>query len=169
MAQIIKVVEEAMESKAPIQLLADKISFYFVPTVIVIAILAAAVWLLTGQSFAFSLMIFVTVLIIACPCALGLATPTAIMMGTGLAAEKGILIKNADALEIAKKITMVVFDKTGTLTKGEPALTDIVEISNLIRQPANRVSKMEILKLAASLEKNLSIRWRRQLLTKRKK
>ena len=153
LAQIIKVVEEAMESKAPIQLLVDKISLYFVPSVIVIAILAAAVWLLTGQGFAFSLMIFITVLIIACPCALGLATPTAIMMGTGLAAEKGILIKNADALEIAKKITMVVFDKTGTLTKGEPAMTDIVEISNLIRQPANQVSKMEILKLAASLEK----------------
>jgi len=130
LAQIIKVVEEAMESKAPIQLLVDKISLYFTPVVIVIAILATVVWILTGQSFAFSLTIFVTVLIIACPCALGLATPVAVMMGTGLAAQKGILIKNADALEIAKKITMVVFDKTGTLTKGEPAVTDVIEIKN---------------------------------------
>ena len=143
LAQIIKVVEEAMESKAPIQLLVDKISLYFTPVVIVIAILATVVWILTGQSFAFSLTIFVTVLIIACPCALGLATPVAVMMGTGLAAQKGILIKNADALEIAKKITMVVFDKTGTLTKGEPTVTDIIEIKN---------QKSQILQIAASLE-----------------
>ncbi len=142
LAQIIKVVQEAMESKAPIQLLVDKISLYFTPSVIAIAVLAAIIWFLTGQSATFSLVIFVTVLIIACPCALGLATPTAIMMGTGLAAQKGILIKSADALEIAKKITMVVFDKTGTLTRGEPTVTDIMEIA-----------KNDVLKLAASLEK----------------
>jgi Cu+-exporting ATPase len=144
LAQIIKVVEESMESKAPIQLLVDKISLYFTPVVIIIAVLTTIVWILIGQSFAFSLTVFVTVLIIACPCALGLATPVAVMMGTGLAAARGILIKNADALEIAKKITMVVFDKTGTLTKGEPTVTDIIEIKK---------SKSEILKLAASLEK----------------
>ncbi len=144
LAQIIKVVEEAMESKAPIQLLADKISLYFVPVVIVIALFSFIVWLAVGQSFQFSLTVFVTVLIIACPCALGLATPVAVMMGTGLAAEKGILIKSADALEIAKKITMVVFDKTGTLTKGEPAVTDIISVTK---------NELSILQIAASLEK----------------
>jgi len=145
LAQIIKIVEEAMGSKAPIQLLADKVSFYFVPAVILIATLSLIIWLLVGQSFAFALTSFVAVLIIACPCALGLATPTAVMMGTGLAAQNGILIKNAKALEMARSINMVIFDKTGTLTKGEPEVTDIVEILN---------PKSEILKLAASVEKN---------------
>ena len=138
LSQIIKIVEDAMGSKAPIQLLADKVSFYFVPVVLVIALLSAVFWLLAGYSFAFALTIFVAVLIIACPCALGLATPTAVMMGTGLAAQKGILIKSSKALETAKNINMVVFDKTGTLTKGEPVVTDIAPITdeNMILQIA---------------------------------
>jgi Cu+-exporting ATPase len=146
-AQIIKIVEEAMGSKAPIQLLADKVSFYFVPAVLIIAFLAAIVWLLLGHSLAFAISIFVAVLIIACPCALGLATPTAVMMGTGLAAEKGILIKTSKALETAKDINMVVFDKTGTLTKGEPVVTDVV----VIDKKENRKS---VLEFAGSIEKN---------------
>ncbi|MBU3941866.1 MAG: copper-translocating P-type ATPase, partial [Nanoarchaeota archaeon] len=147
LAQIIKTVEEAMGSKAPIQLLADKVSFYFVPTVIVIAVSAFVVWIILGQSFSFALTVFVAVLIIACPCALGLATPTAVMMGTGLAAQNGILIKTSKALEMAQKVDMVVFDKTGTLTKGEPIVTDIIEIQN-------DNSKLKILQIAASVEKN---------------
>jgi len=143
LAQIIKIVEEAMGSKAPIQLLADKVAFYFVPAVMVIAFTAFVVWLIAGQSFAFALTIFVAVLIVACPCTMGLATPTAVMMGTGLAAKNGVLIKNGKALEIAHAINMIVFDKTGTLTKGEPVVTDIVEIKS-----------KNILQIAASLEKN---------------
>jgi Cu+-exporting ATPase len=146
LSQIIKIVEEAIGSKAPIQLLADKISFYFVPTVISIAILAFIVWILMGKSLAFALTVFVSVLIIACPCALGLATPTAIMMGVGLGAKNGILIKSNKALEISRKVNIIVFDKTGTLTKGEPTVTDIVLNNNF--------SKEDVLKLAASLEKN---------------
>jgi Cu+-exporting ATPase len=145
LAQIIKIFEEAMGSKAPIQLLADKVSFYLVPLVISIAILSFIIWLLLGQSLAFALNVFVSVLIIACPCALGLATPTAVMMGTGLAAKNGILIKSGKALEIARNVNIVIFDKTGTLTKGEPAVTDIIEIQN---------SKSKILQLSASVEKN---------------
>lgn len=144
LAQIIKIVEEAMGSKAPIQLLADKVSFYFVPAVILIAILASAAWIVLGQPFVFALTAFVAVLIIACPCALGLATPTAVMMGTGLAAQKGILIKSGKALEIAKEINVVVFDKTGTLTRGEPLITDIV--------PTSGDTISVILQIAASVE-----------------
>ncbi len=147
LAQIIKIVEEAMGSKAPIQLLADKVSFYFVPTVFGIAVLSAALWLILGFPFSFALTIFVAVLIIACPCALGLATPTAVMMGTGLAAQRGILIKSSKALQIAKSINMVVFDKTGTLTKGEPVVTEIVLASE-------EVTEKEVLKIAGSIEKN---------------
>ena len=147
LAQIIKIVEEAMGSKAPIQLLADKVSFYFVPTVIGIAILSFVIWLLLGQPLAFALMVFVAVLIIACPCALGLATPTAVMMGTGLAAKNGILIKSGKALEIARDVNIVIFDKTGTLTKGEPSVTDIIKVKN-------EVSENSILQIAASVEKN---------------
>ncbi len=146
LAQIIKIVEEAMGSKAPIQLLADKVSFYFIPIVIGIAILAFIIWLLVGQSFVFALTILVAVLIIACPCALGLATPTAVMMGTGLAAQNGILIKSGKALEIARDINMVIFDKTGTLTRGEPVVTDIVK--------TEIKDDKEILQIAASVEKN---------------
>jgi len=171
LAQIIKIVEEAMGSKAPIQLLVDKVSFYFVPSVISIAIFAFIIWLLLGQPLAFALTVFVAVLIIACPCALGLATPTAVMMGTGLAAKNGILIKSGKALEIARDLDIVIFDKTGTLTKGEPAVTDILSvtefpISNFPRFAGSRTAgqfpnksqiqnpKLKILQLAASIEKN---------------
>jgi len=147
LAQIIKIVEEAMGSKAPIQLLADKVSFYFVPSVIGLAIFAFIVWLLLGQPLAFALTVFVSVLIIACPCALGLATPTAVMMGTGLAAKNGILIKSGKALEIARDVKIVIFDKTGTLTKGEPSVTDVIKIKN-------EVNENSILQIAASVEKN---------------
>ena len=147
LAQIIEIVEEAMGSKAPIQLLADKVSFYFVPSVIGIAIFAFVVWLLLGQPIAFALTVFVAVLIIACPCALGLATPTAVMMGTGLAAKNGILIKSGKALEIARNLDIVIFDKTGTLTKGEPSVTDVIKIKNNINENL-------ILQIAASVEKN---------------
>jgi len=147
LAQIIKIVEEAMGSKAPIQLLADKVSLYFVPTVIGIAVLSLIVWLLLGQPFSFAVTIFVAVLIIACPCALGLATPTAVMMGTGLAAQNGILIKSGKALEIAKAVNIVIFDKTGTLTKGEPSVTDVIKIRE-------DIDERLILQLAGSIEKN---------------
>ena len=127
LSQIVKLVEEAQGSKAPIQRMADKVSGYFVPAVIIIAVISFMLWfLLFGQTFLFSLTIFIAVLIIACPCALGLATPTAIMVGTGKGAENGILIKNAEALENAHKLTTIVFDKTGTLTQGKPAVTDVV-------------------------------------------
>jgi Cu+-exporting ATPase len=155
--QIIKIVEEAIGMKMPIQLLADKVSLYFVPGVLTIATLALTIWLLAGYPLSFALTAFVSVLIIACPCALGLATPTAVMVGTGLAAKRGILIKNGKALEIARKIDAVVFDKTGTLTKGEPAVTDIVSLTETpIRQPAGQIlkSENEILQIAASAERN---------------
>lgn len=146
-SQIIKIVEEAMGSKAPIQLLADKVSFYFVPTVLLIAVLSTTVWLFLGYPLSFALTIFVAILIIACPCALGLATPTAVMMGTGLAAERGILIKSSKALETAKDVNMVVFDKTGTLTKGEPIVTEIISIDK-------KIDEKTILQISASVEKN---------------
>ena len=145
LSQIIKLVEEAQGSKAPIQRLADKVSGYFVPTVILIAILSFSLWyFVLGQSFIFSLSIFIAVLIIACPCALGLATPTAIMVGIGKGAENGILIKDAEALENIHKLTTIVFDKTGTLTKGKPSVTDIL---------SDKLDKKEILKYAAIAEK----------------
>jgi len=145
LAQIIKMVEQAQASKAPIQRMADAISAYFVPAVIAIALLTFVAWLAAGQTFAFALVNFVAVLIIACPCALGLATPLAIMVSTGNAAQKGILIKDAEALEIAYKINAIILDKTGTLTKGKPELTDIV---------AFKEDENKILQIAASLEKN---------------
>jgi len=164
LAQIIKIVEEAMGSKAPIQLLADKVSFYFVPSVIGIAILSFVVWFLLGQSFTFALTVFVAVLIIACPCALGLATPTAVMMGTGLAAKNGILIKSGKALEIARDVNIVIFDKTGTLTKGEPSVTDIISVTefpipnfqfpNKFQIPNPKSQTDLVLQIAASVEKN---------------
>ena len=146
LAQIIKLVQEAQGSKAPIQKLADIISGYFVPVVIAIAIVSFVIWLIFGPapSFTFALVTFVTVLIIACPCALGLATPTAILVGTGLGAENGILIRDAEKLEIFHKVSTIVFDKTGTLTKGKPTVTAVTEI---------RSTKSEILKYAASIEK----------------
>lgn len=145
LAQIIKIVEQAIGSKAPIEHLADRVAYYFVPAVFLIAILSMLVWFFIGQSLPFLLVIFVSVLIIACPCALGLATPTAVMMGSGLAASKGILIKSSEALETAKKINTIVFDKTGTLTRGEPSITNIVSLAE---------NETKILQIAASIEKN---------------
>lgn len=144
LAQIIKLVEEAQGSKAPVQELADKIAGIFVPVVIIIALGAFFSWLLLGKSFIFALTVFITVLIIACPCTLGLATPTAVMVGTGKAAENGIIIKNAASLQIAHEVKAIIFDKTGTLTVGKPKLTDIVSYTLL---------EEEVLQLAASLEK----------------
>ncbi len=127
LAQIIKLVEEAQGSKAPIQRLVDKVTSYFVPAVITTSVITALVWYFWGPAPAvtYALLNFVAVLIIACPCALGLATPTSIMVGTGKGAENGILIRSGEALETAQKLTALIFDKTGTLTKGEPALTDV--------------------------------------------
>ncbi len=145
LASIIKLVEEAQASKAPIQRLADVVSYYFVPAVIAISIISFAVWSLLGYDPAFSLTAFIAVLIIACPCALGLATPTAIMMGTGLGAQHGILFKSAQALQEARELHTIVFDKTGTLTKGEPAVTDI--------HPVGKNTASKVLQLAAIVEK----------------
>ncbi len=146
LAQIIKLVQEAQGSKAPIQKLADTVSSYFVPAVVIIAVLSFLTWYFLGMGFAFALTIFVSVLIIACPCALGLATPTAVMVGTGLGAEHGILFKSADALETAHKIDTIIFDKTGTLTKGKPEVTEIV--------PAKGSSVRDVLFFAAVAEKH---------------
>jgi len=146
LARIIQLVEEAQGSRAPIQDLADRISAVFVPVVVLLALSAFLVWTLAGKGFFFSLGVFITVLIIACPCALGLATPTAVMMGTGLGARRGILIRSARALQLAHQADIVVFDKTGTLTRGEPVLTDVI--------PASGVDGDSLLRLAASLEKN---------------
>lgn len=144
LAKIINLVEEATSSKAPIAKLADKISGVFVPVVITIAVLAACVWLFLGESLHFALTIAISVLVISCPCALGLATPTAIMVGTGRGAKQGILIKSAAALETAHKIDTVILDKTGTVTEGKPVVTDILPES---------VSREELLTVAAALEK----------------
>ena len=129
LAQIVRLVEQAQGSKAPVQRLADRVSAYFVPVVILIAVVSFALWLLTGSSFTSAMLAFVAVLIIACPCALGLATPTAIMVGTGRGAELGILVRSAEALESAHKLDTVVLDKTGTLTRGQPQVTDVLAAS----------------------------------------
>ncbi|NFR87874.1 MULTISPECIES: heavy metal translocating P-type ATPase [unclassified Clostridium] len=144
LAQIVKLVEEAQGSKAPIAKLADVISAYFVPIVIGLAIIAAVAWLVAGESMIFALTIFISVLVIACPCALGLATPTAIMVGTGKGAENGVLIKGGEALETTYKLNTIVFDKTGTITEGKPKVTDVL---------VNNITENEILSLAASAEK----------------
>ena len=144
LAQIIKLVEQAQGSKAPIAKMADIISGYFVPTVITLAVISSVVWAISGKGLEFSLTIFIAVLVIACPCALGLATPTAIMVGTGKGAENGILIKSGVALEGAHKINTVVFDKTGTITEGKPKVTDIV---------TKGLSEDELLRYASSAEK----------------
>ena len=148
LAQIIELVLRAQGSKAPIQKLADKVTAIFVPSVLGIAAITFIIWLIFGPApaFTFALLNFVAVLIIACPCALGLATPTAIMVGTGLGAANGILIKDAESLEIAHRANAVVMDKTGTITTGKPSLTDVVSLTSL---PEN-----EIIFLAASAEKN---------------
>lgn len=147
LGQIIRLVEEAQGSKAPIQRLADRVASIFVPAVISVAVLTFVIWYLAGPkpAFTISLMNFIAVLIIACPCSLGLATPTAIMVGTGKGAEKGILIRDAEALELAHRIQAVVLDKTGTITRGEPEVVDII--------PDNGVGVDEVLKYAASAEK----------------
>ncbi|GAB6109635.1 heavy metal translocating P-type ATPase [Fusibacter bizertensis] len=144
LAQIIKLVEQAQGSKAPIARMADVISGYFVPAVFGIALLSALAWMFSGQDLIFTLKVFIAVLVIACPCALGLATPTAIMVGTGKGAELGILVKSGEALETAHKVNTVIFDKTGTLTKGKPEVTDIIAY--------NGFTKDEILNYAYSVE-----------------
>ena len=147
LARIIKLVQEAQGSKAPIQRLADLVSSYFVPVVIMLAIATFVVWYIIGPvpALLYALLNAIAVLIIACPCAMGLATPTAIMVGTGKGAEHGILIKDAESLETAHKLNVVIFDKTGTLTKGKPEVTDLV--------PMGKTTDDELLRLAASLEK----------------
>lgn len=145
LSRIIKLVEDAQGSKAPIAKLADIISGYFVPVVMALAVTSALAWALTGHGTAFSLKIFISVLVIACPCALGLATPTAIMVGTGKGAEYGILIKSGTALETAHKINAVVFDKTGTITEGKPEVTDILSSGSMTEET--------LLMYAASAEK----------------
>jgi Cu+-exporting ATPase len=146
LAQIIKLVEQAQSSKPPIQRFADTIVSYFIPVVLVIAISAFIYWyFIAGMSAVFAFTTLISVLVVACPCAFGLATPTALTVGIGRGAELGILIKNGEALEVARKITTVVFDKTGTLTKGMPEVTDVI--------PLNGFDKEEVLKLAASAEK----------------
>lgn len=147
LSQIIKLVQEAQGSKAPIQRLADTVSSYFVPIVIMLALATFGIWYIFGPNptFLFAMLNTVAVLIIACPCAMGLATPTAIMVGTGKGAERGILIKDAQSLEIANKINVVIFDKTGTLTNGKPEVTDIIPLGN--------EKSKHVLQFAASLEK----------------
>ncbi|WP_369715382.1 heavy metal translocating P-type ATPase [Leptotrichia sp. HSP-536] len=144
LSQIIKLVEEAQGSKAPISRMADIVAAYFVPIVIGIAIITGIAWFLSGSGLVAALSFFIAVLVIACPCALGLATPTSIMVGTGKGAENGILIKSGEALETAHKIKTVVFDKTGTITKGKPVLTDLIAYGNY--------NENELLKIAASVE-----------------
>ena len=146
LAQIIKLVEDAQGTKAPIAKLADTVSGYFVPTVLVIAIVSSLLWYFVGgKDIVFSLTIFISILVIACPCALGLATPTAIMVGTGKGAENGILIKGGEALESAHKKDTIIFDKTGTITEGKPVVTDIIAIDN--------INEKELLQIALSAEK----------------
>jgi len=177
LAQIIRFVEDAQGSKAPIQDFADWVSSWFVPAVIGIAILTFAVWMLLGASLTFALLAFVSVVVIACPCALGLATPTAIMVATGKGAEYGVLIRGGEPLEAAKKIDVIIFDKTGTLTKGKPEVTDIVVMDKRVtlsslatsldtpfgsglratrddtaRRIEGQMTQIDILKIAASLE-----------------
>jgi len=144
-SQIIKLVEQAQGSKAPVQNLADKIASVFVPVVISIAVITFLIWYFAaGSSFTFSMINFIAVLVIACPCALGLATPAAIMVGTGVGASNGILIKNAESLERAHKINTIVFDKTGTITTGKPVVTDII--------PLNGFNETKLLQIVASME-----------------
>lgn len=142
LAQVIRTVSEAQASKAPIARLADKVSGHFVVTVIIIAFISSVCWALSGKDFVFALSVFISVLVISCPCALGLATPVAIMAGTGVSAENGILFRNGAALEHASKTSVVVFDKTGTITTGNPAVSDIV----------SDIDKNELLSLSASVE-----------------
>jgi P-type Cu+ transporter len=164
LAQIIRLVEEAQASKAPIQRLADRVAAVFVPAVIAVAVLTFLAWLLIGDvGFTQSMIYMVAVLVIACPCALGLATPTAIMVGTGKGAEQGILFRNSEALERAHELTTVVLDKTGTITRGEPSVTDVVAMANIQYPLSNAHQSLDnrygildrsaLLRLAASAER----------------
>lgn len=146
LAQIIRLVEEAQGSKAPIQRIADRVSAYFVPAVVALAVVTGVVWYFISLDFARALVAFVSVLVIACPCALGLATPTAIMVGTGKGAENGILIKGGEHLEKTHQLTALVLDKTGTITKGEPEVTDVISV--------NGFSEKDVLAIAGAAEKN---------------
>ena len=146
LAQIIKLVEDAQGSKPPVQRIADRAVSYFIPTVLIIAITSFIIWyLLLGSTLLFGLTVLISILVVACPCALGLATPTAVTVGIGRGAELGILVKNGEALEISEKLTTILFDKTGTLTKGKPEVTNIIGIE---------VDDKSLLHLAASVEKN---------------
>ena len=162
LAQIIRFVEEAQGSKAPIQNFADWVSSWFVPAVIGVAILTLAAWLALGATVTFAILAFVSVIVIACPCALGLATPTAIMVATGKGAQLGILIRGGEPLEAARKIDTVVFDKTGTLSKGKPEVTDVVDLNpsstplppssaSELRKGKQGEGDREILRISASL------------------
>lgn len=146
LSQIVKLIEDAGNSKAPIARIADKVSAVFVPIVLAISLITAIIWLAAGQSFEFALSNAIAVLVISCPCALGLATPVAIMVGTGKAAENGILIKSAEALEVLHKADTIVLDKTGTITKGEPEVTDIIVLDK-------KLDENKFLKICASAEK----------------
>ena len=147
LSQIIKLVEEAQNSKPKISKLADTVSYYFVPTIIAIALLSFIFWLIYERNFGFAFSIFVSVLVIACPCALGLATPTSIMVSTGIGAENGILIKSGEALEDAHKINVVVLDKTGTITEGKPKVTDLIIDKDVFKD------NEEMIKYVTSIEK----------------
>jgi Cu+-exporting ATPase len=150
LSQIISLVQEARTGKAPMQRMADQVAKYFVPAVVAVAVASALAWyFIGGIGLTFSILAFVSVIIIACPCALGIATPAALMMGAGKGAENGILFKGGEYLEIARKIKTVVFDKTGTLTKGEPELTDLVALSS---SDDNNIGEQELLRLAAIAE-----------------
>jgi Cu+-exporting ATPase len=146
LAQIIRVVEEAQGSKAPIQRLADRVAGIFVPVVLGVALITFFIWLLAAGNLTMGLISAVAVLVIACPCAMGLATPTAIMVGTGMGAENGILIRSGESLELAYKLNAVVLDKTGTITRGEPSVTDVVTL--------NGWSRADLLRVAGAAEKN---------------
>src|SRR5699024_9943551 len=143
-SQIIRLVEDASASKAPIAKIADQIAGVFVPIVMTIALITAVVWILSGADFEFALSCAISVLVISCPCALGLATPVAIMVGTGKGAENGILIKSGEALEVTHNIQSVVLDKTGTITQGKPVVTDLI--------PTSSVTESELLEIAAAME-----------------
>ena len=146
LAQIIQLVEDAQGSRPPVQRLADKVVTYFIPVILAIAILSFVAWyVLAGETLLFSLTVLISILVVACPCALGLATPTAVTVGIGRGAELGILIKNGEALQVSEKLTAILFDKTGTLTQGKPVVTDIIPVG---------MDEKELLRMAASLERN---------------
>lgn len=145
LAHVVALVREAQASRAPVQELADSVAAYFVPAVLLVALVSFAVWIGAGRGLGFALTVAVSVLVVACPCALGLATPTAVVVGVGMAAARGILVKSAAALQTAARVDTVVFDKTGTLTLGAPVVTDVT--------PLGGRGAQEVLRLAAVAEK----------------